>query len=101
VGILLCRLLLRPAPGCWSWVLFGSRPELAPSPALVGFGPAFLKAPDNYSLGADAIGERLRYSLLVMSSLERLFIRWNPSRCLDTPGSIRLADWIRICLRRL
>jgi hypothetical protein len=38
-------------------------PEMAPSPAPVGMGPA----PGDYSSGADALDERLRYSLLVMS----------------------------------
>jgi hypothetical protein len=37
--------------------------EMAPSPALVGFDPAL----GDCSLGADALGERLRYSLPMMS----------------------------------
>jgi len=42
-------------------------PELAPSLALVGFGLAFLDVPDDCSSGVDALSERLRYSLPVMS----------------------------------
>jgi len=45
-------------------------PELAPSPALVGFGPAFQDVPGDCSSSADALGERLRYSLPVMSESE-------------------------------
>jgi hypothetical protein len=41
--------------------------KLAPSLALVGFGPAFLDILSDCSSGADALGERLHYSLPVMS----------------------------------
>jgi hypothetical protein len=42
---------------------FSPSSEMASSPALVGFDPAL----GNCSLGADALGERMRYSLPVMS----------------------------------
>jgi len=70
---------------------------LAPSPALDEVGPA----PSVCLSEVAALGERLHYSLTVMSVLERLFTRRNPSLCLNTPGRIRLANWISICLRRL
>jgi hypothetical protein len=41
--------------------------DLAPYLALDGLGPAFLDVPGNCSSGVDALGERLRYSLPVMS----------------------------------
>jgi hypothetical protein len=39
----------------------------APSPALVGFGPALLDVSGDCPSGTDVLGERLRYSLPVMS----------------------------------
>jgi hypothetical protein len=42
-------------------------PKLAPSLALVGFGPAFLDILSDCSSGANVLGERLHYSLPVMS----------------------------------
>jgi hypothetical protein len=64
---LLCHLSLRPAPGCWVWVLSRSQTELDPSSALIGCGRAFLYVPDDCSSGTDALGERLRCSLPMMS----------------------------------
>jgi hypothetical protein len=50
----------------WKLGQFAS-PELAPSPTLIGSGPAFLDVSGDCSSGVDALGERLRCSLPVIS----------------------------------